>query len=108
MAWHSPRQAKYLPERPPLTYRKPMDGMTLPPELERFAADLVADGRYRNMSEVAAAGVSLLQLHEKARSELLASVLAAEVEADRDGYFTADDMMTRVEARLAERRTAQG
>lgn len=40
------------------------------------------------------------------RAELLASVLAAEAEADRDGYFTADDMMARVEARLAERRTA--
>lgn len=85
-----------------------MDGMTLPPELERFAADLVAEGRYRDLSEVAAAGVSLLQRHEKARADLLASVLAAEAEADRDGYFTADDMMARVEARLAERRTAQG
>ena len=53
-----------------------------------------------------AAGVSLLQRQEQARAELLASVLAAEEEADRDGYLTADDMMARVEARLAQRRNA--
>ena len=82
--------------------------MTLPLELDRFAADLVADGGYRDLSEVAAAGVSLLQRYENARAELLTSVLAAEAEADRDGYFTADNMMACVEARLAERRTAQG
>lgn len=60
----------------------------------------MAAGRFRDVSAVVAAGVSLLQHQEKARAELLASVLAAEEEADRDGYLTAEDMMTRVEARL--------
>ena len=50
------------------------------------------------------AGVSLLQRAEQARAELLDSVLAAEAEADRDGYLTADEMIARVEARLARRR----
>lgn len=80
--------------------------MTLPPELERFAAEAVAAGRYRDVSEVIAAGLSLLQRHDQARSALLTSVLAAEGEADRDGYLTADEMLARVEARLAQRRSA--
>ncbi len=83
-----------------------MDDVTLPPELERFAEEAVAAGRFRDVSAVVAAGVSLLQRQEQARAELLASVLAAEEEADRDGYLTADDMMARVEARLAQRRNA--
>ena len=80
-----------------------MDHVTLPPELERFAAEAVAAGRYRDVSEVVAAGVSLLQRQEQARAELLASVLAAKAEADRDGYLTGDELLTRVEARLAQR-----
>jgi antitoxin ParD1/3/4 len=85
-----------------------MDAVTLPPDLERFAEEAVAAGRFRDVSAVLAAGVSLLQRQEQARAALLASVLAAEEEADRDGYLTADDMMARVEARLAHRRAAQG
>ncbi|HEY3846802.1 MAG TPA: type II toxin-antitoxin system ParD family antitoxin [Acetobacteraceae bacterium] len=85
-----------------------MDDVTLPPDLERFAEEAVAAGRFRDVSAVLAAGVSLLQRQEQARAALLASVLAAEEEADRDGYLTADDMMARVEARLAQRRAAQG
>ena len=85
-----------------------MDNVTLPPELQRFAEQAVAAGRYRDLSELVAAGVGLLQRQEQARAELLASVLAAEEEADRDGYLTVDDMMARVEARLAQRRTDQG
>jgi len=85
-----------------------MDDVTLPPDLERFAEAAVAAGRFRDVSAVLAAGVSLLQRQEQARAALLASVLAAEAEADRDGYLTADDMMARVEARLAQRRAAQG
>src|SRR5208282_1526459 len=54
-----------------------MDTVTLPPELERFATEAVAAGRYRDLSDVVAAGVSLLQRQEQARAELLASVLAA-------------------------------
>ena len=80
-----------------------MTTVTLPPQLERFATEAVATGRYRDVSEVVAAGLSLLQRQEQARAELLASVVAAEEEADRDGYFTADEMIARVEARLAQR-----
>jgi antitoxin ParD1/3/4 len=80
-----------------------MDQVTLPPELERFAEEVVAAGRFRDVSAVVAAGVSLLQRQEEARADLLASVLAAEEEAERDGCVTGDEMLARVRARLAEK-----
>ena len=79
------------------------DDVTLTPELERFAAEAVASGRYRNLSDVVAAGVSLLRRQEQARADLLASVLAAEAEAEREGCVTGDEMLARVRARLAEK-----
>jgi putative addiction module CopG family antidote len=80
-----------------------MDTVTLPPELERFATAAIAAGRYRDVSDLVAAGLTLLQRQERARAELLASVLAAKEEADRDGYLTGDELLTRVEARLTQR-----
>lgn len=85
-----------------------MDGITLTPDLERFAVEAVASGRYRDLSEVVAAGVSLLQRTEVARAALLASVIAAQEEGDRTSYLTADDLVARVEARLAGRPSSPG
>jgi putative addiction module CopG family antidote len=61
-----------------------METVTLPPELERFATEAVASSRYRTVTEDVTAGVTLLQRQEQARAELLASVLAAKEESDRD------------------------
>ncbi len=83
-----------------------MDGVTLSPELEQFAAEAVAAGRFRDVSEVVAAGIDLLRRQDFARAELLASVVAAEEEADREGSLTGDDLLARVEARLAQRTDA--
>jgi antitoxin ParD1/3/4 len=80
-----------------------MHDVTLPPELKRFAEDAVAAGRYRDLSELVAAGLRLLQRQEQARAEFLASVLAAEEEAEREGCVTGDEMITRVRAQLAEK-----
>ena len=85
-----------------------MVAITLPPELERYAAEAVAAGRFRDMSEVVQAGISMLQRADSARAALLGSVLAAQEEGDRDGYLTAADLMTRVEARLAGRTGTPG
>lgn len=82
---------------------KSMNDVTLPPELERFAAEAVAAGRYRDHAEVVSAGVSLQQQMERQRAELHASVVAARDEGDRDGYLTGDELVARVEARLAGR-----
>lgn len=83
-----------------------MDNVTLPPELERFATEAVAAGRYRDVSEVVAAGVSLLQRQEQARAELLTSVLAARDESDRSGYLDGDEVAERVRATIARRANA--
>ncbi len=89
--------------RAPYAYDHPLNAVTLPPELERFAEEAVAAGRFRDVSAVVAAGVSLLQRQEQARAELLASVLAAEEEAEREGCVSGDEMLARVRARLAEK-----
>ena len=83
-----------------------MDNVTLPPELERFATEAVAAGRYRDVSDVVAAGVSLLQRQEQARAELLASVLAAKEESDRSGYLSGDEVTERVRTTIARRTNA--
>jgi putative addiction module CopG family antidote len=89
-----------------LAYDCAMDTVTLPPELERFATDAVAAGRYRSVSEVVAAGVSLLQRQEQARAELLASVVVAKEESDREGYLTGDEVAERVRATIARKANA--
>ena len=82
---------------------RPMDNVMLTPELERFATEAVAAGRYRDLAEVVQAGVSLLQRQEAARAELLASVLAAQERGDRDGYLTGDEVAAKVRASIARR-----
>src|SRR5690348_5579420 len=44
-----------LCESPPALYVPDMNDMTLPPELERFAAEAIAAGRYRDKAELLAA-----------------------------------------------------
>jgi putative addiction module CopG family antidote len=92
-----------LCESPLAPYDPDMNDMTLPPELERFAAEAIAAGRYRDKAELLAAGVSLLQQQERARAELLASVLAAKADGDRDGYLTGDEVAARVRASIARK-----
>ena len=57
-------------------------------------------------AEVVRAGVNLLKQRSQARAELLASVLAAQEEGDRVGYLTGDELLERVETRLARRASA--
>lgn len=83
-----------------------MDDVSLPPELEQFAAEAVASGRYRDRADLVAAGVSLLQRQEAARAELLATVLSAKEEGDRDGYLTGDEVAARVRETIARRSNA--
>ena len=83
-----------------------MDDVFLPPELERFAAEAIASGRYRDRADLVAAGVGLLQRQETARAELLASVLAAKEGGERDGYLTGDEVAVRIRATIARRSNA--
>ena len=83
-----------------------MDPVTLPPDLQRFAEEEVAAGRFRNLSEVAAAGVNLLRRAEAERAAFIASLEAAEAEANRDGWVSLDEMLAEMDAIIAEKRDA--
>jgi putative addiction module CopG family antidote len=81
-----------FPKDRPATKLRCMATVTLTPDLERFAADAVANGRYRNVGEVVQAGVSLLRRAEAERVAFVASLEAAEAESERDGFLTADEV----------------
>ena len=83
-----------------------MDTVTLPPELERFATEAVAAGRYRDMSDVLAAGVRLLQRAEAEVAAFVASLEAAREEADRDGWHSLDEVMAEADQIIAAKRNA--
>ena len=80
-----------------------MDGVVLPPDLEQFAAEEVAAGRYRDLDEVVRAGVGLLRQRSQAKAELLASILAAQAEGDSVGYLTADEVAGHVRETIRRR-----
>ena len=67
-----------------------MDALTLPPDLERFVTDAVAQGRYRDASDVVRAGVKLLRRVETEQARLVASLERSE--GERDGFSTIEDV----------------
>jgi antitoxin ParD1/3/4 len=69
-------------------------------ELERFAQNCVASGRFNNVSEVVRSGLRLLQDAEERRAAFVASLEAAVAEGERDGFLTADDVETDVQAAI--------
>ena len=69
----------------------------LPPALETFAEDCVADGRYPNVSEVLSSGLRLLQDQEERKAAFMAMLKEAEEEAERDGYFTVEEVMAEID-----------
>ena len=85
-----------------------MNAVTLPPELERFAEEAVASGRYRDMAELLAAGVSLLQRAEAARAEFIASLEEAEAEGERDGFRTIEEVHQEISELIDEMDRARG
>jgi antitoxin ParD1/3/4 len=84
-----------------------MNAITLPPDLERFADDIVAQGRFRDVAEVVAAGVSLLQRAEAERAAFVASLEEARAEGERDGFLTIDEVMRDIDALLEEMANAR-
>lgn len=72
--------------------------VSLPPALEKFARDCVAEGRYSNVSEVVRSALRLLQQHEEQCRQFAASIEEAQAEADRDGTFTLEEVLAEVDA----------
>ena len=69
----------------------------LTPELERFARECVAEGRYNNVSEVVRAALRMLQEWEQQRRQFTAMLDQAVAEADRDGTFTAEEVLAELD-----------
>ena len=78
-----------------------MDTVVLPPELEKFVAEAVATGDFRDPTDVIAAGVRLLQEQRSARAAFVRSLEEAEAEADRDGWLSLDEVMAEAEVVIA-------
>jgi antitoxin ParD1/3/4 len=74
----------------------------LSPALEKFAEDCVAEGRYEDIDAVVRSGLDLLQRQEAWRRELADSIQNATEEAERDGYFTIDEVVAEMNAVIDE------
>lgn len=64
----------------------------LTPELEKFARKCVKSGRYNNVSEVVRSGLRMLQEAEARKEAFMRTLREAEVEADRVGTFTIEEV----------------
>src|SRR4051812_1919864 len=69
-----------------------MDAISLPSELERFAADAVATGRYTSVTDVVAAALSLLRQSDAELMSFIQSLVDAAAEGERDGFLSADEV----------------
>lgn len=75
--------------------------------LEKVVNDLVETGRYNSKSEVLREGVRLVQEREARLRDLESSLIAAEAEADRDGWLDADKVFDELKSRYTQdRKTA--
>lgn len=85
-----------------------MDTVPLPRELERFASEAIAAGRFRDMNELPRSEVCLLKRLEAERSAVVASLQEAEAEADRVGCVSLEqaDASMRAAIRTAANRKA--
>ncbi|KQV62863.1 MULTISPECIES: type II toxin-antitoxin system ParD family antitoxin [unclassified Caulobacter] len=70
----------------------------LSPDLERFVEQSVAAGRFANTSEAVSFGLRLLRDQDARKEAFMAMLHEAEAEAERDGYFTAEQVMAELDA----------
>jgi antitoxin ParD1/3/4 len=70
----------------------------LPPALEKFVQDSVAEGRFETVNDVVASGLRFLQAREEQRLVFVGSLKDAEQESERDGYVTLEDVMADIDA----------
>lgn len=73
--------------------------MTLPPDLKRLAADIMAQGRYSNLDDAVRAAVGLLRRAETERAAFIVSL--REAEAERDGFSKLDKTLQETDEIIA-------
>lgn len=74
----------------------------LSPALEKFAEDCVARGRYKDVNEVVDSALHLLRDQEARRQAFVRSLEEAQAEAERDGYFTIEEVVAEMKAVIDE------
>jgi antitoxin ParD1/3/4 len=74
----------------------------LTPELEAFAREVVAEGRYNNVSEVVRDALRRLQDAEERRRAFTKTLDDAVAEAERVGWISGEDALAEIDAMLDE------
>lgn len=74
----------------------------LTPELERFAREVVAEGRYNNVSEVVRQGLRMLQEAEERKRRFMAMLSDVEARTEREGSISAEDALAEVDRVIEE------
>ena len=74
----------------------------LTPELERFAREVVAEGRYNNVSEVVRQGLRMVQEAEERRRAFTAMLSEVEAETDRLGSVSAEEVLADMDRIIEE------
>jgi putative addiction module CopG family antidote len=74
----------------------------LSPASKKFAEDCVTQGRYENVDEVVNSALRLLQDQEARRQAFVRSLEEAQAEAERDGYFTIEEVVAEMKAAIDE------
>jgi antitoxin ParD1/3/4 len=85
--------------------------VSLTPELERFAREVVAEGRYNNVSEVVRDGLRLLQDAAERKKRFMRMIREVEADVEENGSVSLDDALRRMDRAIEEvaatRRTAK-
>jgi antitoxin ParD1/3/4 len=79
----------------------------LTPELERFAKQCVAEGRYNNVSEVVREGLRMLQDAAERRRNFMAMLAEVQDEVDRDGAVSIEEALAEVDKIIEAAEQAQ-
>lgn len=76
--------------------------VSLTPELERFAREVVAEGRYNNVSEVVRDGLRLLQDAAERKKSFVRMVREVEADVEKNGTVSIDEAMAEVDRIIEE------
>ncbi|HKM63691.1 MAG TPA: type II toxin-antitoxin system ParD family antitoxin [Acidisphaera sp.] len=75
----------------------------VPQDVEQFARNCVADGRFSNLGDVVTAALQLLE-REYTKKAFVAMLEEAEAEAERDGWVSTEQMDAELDKILEEAR----
>ncbi len=79
----------------------------LTPELERFARQVVAEGRYNNVSEVVRDALRLLQDQTERKRQFMAMIREVEADVEKNGTVSIEDALAQIDEAIAEAEQAE-